>query len=192
MVNPARQTLFAVLLLAMLALSGCGGRGGTAPLIDIEGYEQALNQYPGSAVAIDEGVARFQATFEDLTASDVGPRFEQTYAENFFFNDTLHTISDRSALVDYMARTGAALTESQVTVHQVIRDNADVYVRWTMDFKIEAAGRDIHSQSIGMTHLRFNEAGEVVLHQDFWDSGHALYAHLPFVGFAVKRARSSM
>jgi len=192
MINLARLSLLLAIALTALPLSGCGGRGGTAPLIDIEGYEQALERFPGSLVAVDKGVARFQSTFEDLTAPDVGPRFQQTYAETFFFNDTLHTIENRAALVDYMARTGAGLAESEVIVHQVIRDQADVYVRWTMEFKTEAAGHDIHSQSIGMTHLRFNERGQVVLHQDFWDSGHALYAHLPFVGFAVRRARSSM
>lgn len=193
MINVTRISLFLAIVFTAVPLAGCGGKGGAAPpLIDIAGYEEALVRFPGSMDAIDEGVARFQSTFEDLTDPNVGSRFQQTYAETFFFNDTLHTISERAALVDYMARTGAALGESHVIVHQVIRDDADVYVRWTMEFKTEAAGRDIHSHSIGMTHLRFNERGQVVLHQDFWDSGHALYAHLPFVGFAVKRARSSM
>ncbi len=184
--------LVTAFLSAALLLVGCGGRGGAAPLIDIEGYEQALGRFAGSTSAIDEGVARFQSTFDDLTAENIGSLFQQTYAESLFFNDTLHTFNDRSALVDYMEKTGAGLSESHVIVHQVIRDNTDVYVRWTMEFKTAAAGRDIHSRSIGMTHLRFNDDGEVVLHQDFWDSGHALYAHIPFVGFAVKRARSSM
>jgi len=194
--RPMNKSAQFILLLAValstIPLTGCGGRGGAAPLIDIEGYEQAMVRFPGSPDAIDEGIARFQSTFEDLTAPDVGPRFQQTYAETFFFNDTLHSISERASLVDYMERTGAALSESQVIVHQVIREQADVYVRWTMEFKTRAAGRDIHSKSIGVTHLRFDESGQVVLHQDFWDSGHALYAHIPFVGFAVKRARNSM
>ncbi|MFP4208740.1 MAG: nuclear transport factor 2 family protein [Wenzhouxiangella sp.] len=173
-------------------LTGCSGRGGAATMVDMDGYEQALRDFPGSTQAIDEGLARFQATFDDLTAADIADRFRETYAEQLFFNDTLHSFDKLADLADYMGRTGAGLSESSVVVHQTVRDGADVFVRWTMEFKTRAAGRNIHSHSIGMTHLRFNESGKVVLHQDFWDSGHALYAHLPVVGFAVRRARSAM
>jgi hypothetical protein len=161
-------------------------------MIDVDGYDQAMEQFAGSVIGIDAGLERFQATFEDLTAPDIGDQFRDTYAESFFFNDTLHSIKDPDKLVDYMVKTGSALSESKVDVHQIIRDNSDVFVRWTMEFKTRAAGRNIHSRSIGMTHLRFDDSGRIVLHQDFWDSGHALYAHLPFVGFAVRRARSAM
>ena len=170
----------------------CSGKGGTAEMIDIDGYERAMEMFPGSIKGIDAGVDRFQATFEDLTTPDIGQRFRDTYADSFFFNDTLHTIEEPDKLVEYMKKTGSALSESTVDVHQIIREGSDVFVRWTMDFKTRAAGRNIHSRSIGITHLRFDDTGRVVLHQDFWDSGHALYAHLPFVGFAVRRARGAM
>ncbi len=177
---------------AVAILTACGGRGGTGLEEDIHAYETALLNFAGSTVAIDEGVARFKDSYRDLTAVDVGERMRATYAESFHFNDTLHTFAALNDLVDYMTNTGAALEESHVEVHQVIRDAADVYVRWTMEFHTRAAGRRVHSKSIGMTHLRFDEQGRVVLHQDFWDSGHALYAHLPGVGFAVRRARSAL
>ncbi len=158
----------------------------------IEPYEQAMAKFPGSEVGIDAGVARFKETYADLTDPRLADRIRETYADALFFNDTLHTFSRVEELADYMEKTGAGLHESIVEVHQVIADGPDVYLRWTMEFKTRAVGRDIHSRSIGMTHLRFDDDGRVVLHQDFWDSGHALYAHLPFVGFAVRRARSSM
>ena len=158
----------------------------------IEAYEQAMRDFPGSEAAIDAGVARFKAAYADLTDPRLADKIRETYAETLFFNDTLHTFHRLDDLVEYMARTGAGLHESVVKVHHVIRDGADVYVRWTMEFKTRAVGRDIHSRSIGMSHLRFDEQGRVVLHQDFWDSGHGLYAHLPFVGFAVRRAQRAL
>lgn len=161
-------------------------------MIDVDGYQQAMADFPGSTDAIDTGLERFQSTFHDLTAPDIADRFRDTYAETLFFNDTLHTIDRLDDLAEYMAKTGAGLSESTVDVQQIVRDGPDVFIRWTMEFKTRAAGRKIHSRSIGMTHLRFDETGRIVLHQDFWDSGHALYAHLPIVGFAVRRARSAM
>ncbi len=155
-------------------------------------YEQAIERFSGDDRQVDQGLARFRFAFSDLTAEDRAQRFEALYAPQVYFNDTLHILHTRDDVVAYMVRTGAALEESRVDIEHVVRDGNDVYVRWTMEFKTRAAGRNIHSHSIGMTHLRFDAEGRAVLHQDFWDSGHALYAHLPFVGFAVRQARKRM
>ena len=42
------------------------------------------------------------------------------------------------------------------------------------------------SDTIGITHLRFNKAGRVVLHQDFWDTGLGFYQHIPVLGRVVQ------
>lgn len=162
-------------------------------MIDLVGpYEQAMRDFPGSELAIQAGVERFKASYSDLTDPQLEQMIRDTYAERLFFNDTLHSFHQRGDLAEYMRRTGAGLSESSVEVHQVVIDGPDVFVRWTMEFHTRAVRRDIRSRSIGMSHLRFDEDGRVVLHQDFWDSGHGLYAHLPFVGFAVRRARRAM
>lgn len=182
-------TLMAV---AGLVAVGCIARGDTMPSNDIIQYEQALEKYLGDAEGIETGLNRFRESFADLASESVGQLMADLYAEEMFFNDTLHTFHSRDELVEYMRKTGASLSESKVEVRQVMADGTDVFVRWTMTFRTRALGRDINSESIGMTHLRFNADGQVILHQDFWDSGHALYAHLPFVGFAVRRARDRM
>lgn len=162
-------------------------------MIDLVGpYEQALLDFPGSTAAIKAGVERFKTTFSDFTDPQLEDKVRAAYAERFFFNDTLHSFHRLDDLAHYMARTGEAVSSSSVTVHQVVVDDVDVYVRWTMEFRTRAVGRDVHSHSIGMSHLRFDDQGRVVLHQDFWDSGHGLYAHLPIVGFAVRRARRAL
>ena len=158
----------------------------------VDAYEQALERFPGDSSHVNEGVKRFGDTFADLTADDIGKQFEALYAQSLYFNDTIHAFDSRSELIDYITQVGSSLSESQVEIKKVIYDGNDVFVRWTMEFRTRAAGRNIHSHSIGMTHLRFDSEGRVVLHQDFWDSGNALYAHLPFVGYAVRRARSAM
>ena len=175
-----------------LVAVGCIARGDTMPNDDIVQYEQALVQFQGDPAGIEIGVKRFRESFVDLASDNVGELMASLYAEEMFFNDTLHTFRRREDLVEYMVKTGASLSESKVEVSQVMSDGADVFVRWIMTFRTQALGQDINSESIGMTHLRFNADGEVVLHQDFWDSGHALYAHLPIVGFAVRRARNRL
>jgi hypothetical protein len=46
--------------------------------------------------------------------------------------------------------------------------------------------QSVVSDTIGITHLRFNEAGRVILHQDFWDTGLGFYQHIPVLGRVVK------
>ena len=158
----------------------------------VSAYHDALDRLPGEATAIDRGVETFAQTYGDLTQEDLADRIAELYAEDMYFNDTVHIIRDRSKLVDYMARTGSSLEENRVDIHKVIRDGQDVYVRWEMTFVTRAVGKRIESHSIGISHLRFNADGKIVLHQDFWDSGNALYAHLPVVGFFVRRAQGAM
>jgi len=188
------KTFKSILVVAAAGLIavGCLARGGTVDNFQEDAYEQALERFSGQTSAIDEGVASFSAGYGDLTHDELAARIRELYAPDLYFNDTIHTFNDRDALVDYLVRTGESLDESRVEVRQVIRDGADVFLRWSMEFRTRAAGKDIHSQSIGMTHLRFDEQGRVVLHQDFWDSGHALYAHLPIVGFFVRRAHNRL
>lgn len=151
-------------------------------------YERALIERPGDPSGIADGLARFKSTYADLASPELADRVAETYAESLFFNDTLHSFHDRDALQAYMAKVSSQLEHSQVDVHQVLIDGDDVFLRWTMRF----AGRSIQSNSIGMSHLRFNSEGQVILHQDFWDSGHGLYAHLPVVGFVLRRVRERL
>lgn len=185
------KLLLGMTLLAAMT-TGCLARSEVMDSASIDSYEQAMQQFSGDESRTEEGVSEFARAFADLTAPETGERFENLYADTLYFNDTLQTFHNREDLVDYIVRTGASLRESRVEIKHVIQDGPDVYVRWIMEFRTRVAGRDIHSHSIGMTHLRFNADGRIVLHQDFWDSGHALYAHLPFVGFAVRKARDRM
>lgn len=155
-------------------------------------YEAALDRFPGSAKAIDAGLEGFVNGYGNLAHDDLRARIEELYADDLYFNDTIHTYTDLDDLVAYLGKTGDALDESKVEVKQIMREGSDVFVRWSMDFKLRVIGREIHSRSIGMTHLRFDERGKVLVHQDFWDSGHALYAQLPIVGFFIRRAHSQM
>lgn len=182
----------AVAVLLLISVQACSGRGVPVDAGSAAAYNRALEDHHGSASEIDGGVASFRATFSDLKVEDFASRVKDLYAESFYFNDTIHSFSQRDELVDYLRATSDRLDSSRVEIQQVVTDGADVFVRWSMQFSTRVAGRRVVSDSIGMSHLRFDGEGRIVLHQDYWDSGNALYAHLPVVGFLVRRARDSM
>ncbi|MCA1778457.1 MAG: nuclear transport factor 2 family protein [Xanthomonadaceae bacterium] len=151
-------------------------------------YQAALQQLPGSEIAIGSGLDQFSEVYRDLARRDLGERVQALYAETLYFNDTLVTFRDRGELGDYMATTAARLNASRVTIDQVLRDGHDVFVRWSMHYETGS----IDSTSIGMSHLRFDENGRIVLHQDFWDSASGLYRHLPIIGPLMARVDAWM
>ena len=159
---------------------------------DMKAYQDALTALPGSTDAIDAGLARFEAAFEDLTAPDTHSAVQALYADRVHFNDTLVTLDSGDAIAEYMANTGKRLAGCRVTVDHAFRDGSDVFVRWRMHFVSSTMGIKIDSESIGMTHLRFDENGRVVLHQDFWDAAGGLYEHLPLVGSMIRTAKRTM
>jgi hypothetical protein len=163
-----------------------------APKPFAEAYHEALAEFPGSEASIDAGIRRFESTYADLTDDRTGARVRELYAEALYFNDSLKTFRERSALADYMQATSDMLAHSDVTIDRILRDGADVFVRWTMEFRTGTTGTAVHSRSIGMTHLRFDEAGRIVVHQDFWDSASGLYRNLPVVGYLLKLVDARM
>ena len=184
--------IFLVLLVLVIALTAWVVTRPAVPKPFAEHYQRALKAHPGSDSAIDGGLERFAAVYADLTHPEIGERIGRLYADPVYFNDSLKTFHSRTPLVDYLKTTGAMLEDSTVEVDRVLRDGSDVFVRWTMTFTASAMGKEINSESVGMTHLRFDDQGRVVLHQDFWDSAAGLYRNLPVVGYALEQVDKRM
>ena len=102
------------------------------------------------------------------------------------------TINNIDELINYMQDTAEAVEVTTVDILDVSKSDTDYYLRWVMHMKFTAKGKEVDSQSIGVTQIRFNEQGKVVLHQDFWDGAEGFYQHLPFVGYIIRKVRDSL
>lgn len=81
------------------------------------------------------------------------------------------------------------MTQYQVTVDDTVSSGNDHYVRWTMVFTAPKLNGGKPVESVGMSHVRFNSAGQVIMHQDFWDSGTNIYGQLPVLGGVIESIR---
>ena len=68
--------------------------------------------------------------------------------------------------------------------------HADYYFRWEMNLQFKKLRKGVLNRSQGMSHIRFDAEGRVVLHQDFWDSATGLFDHVPVVGRLIRAVRS--
>ncbi|HET9484151.1 MAG TPA: nuclear transport factor 2 family protein [Xanthomonadales bacterium] len=132
-------------------------------------------------------IERFKAFFATFACDKVQRLLDQTYAPDVWFNDTLKEIEGREALRPYLEHSASAVDDCRVEVKDVVSNGqGDYYVRWSMMIKFKRFKRGQETWSIGMSHLRFDANGLVVLHQDFWNAADGLFQHVPVLGGMIR------
>lgn len=185
--NLLQRSLLILMLLPVL--NACGGPGQQSAYY--HAYQQSLKDTQPKPVN-DETVEGFGEIFANLQTAELPELVNEIYAANFYFNDTFKTFRDRPSLTAYLQKTGETVDELKVTINDIARSDNDVYVRWSMYMQFSVLGKQVESNSVGITHLRFNEAGEIILHQDFWDGADAFYQHLPVIGMWIRQIRGQL
>ena len=135
---------------------------------------------PGSEVearAIEQFLDLFTRFDEDALRGGI----TALYAEEVFFNDTLVELNTAAEVEAYFLHTLEHVVECRFDLVDVASNKGEHYFRWVMTFRMERYRNDPPNVSLGMTHVRFNADGQVVFHQDYWDSAN-LYGQFPVIG----------
>lgn len=178
----------AIIILSVMFLSACASNEQPSYV----GEYNAITSQPHQQNVSQQSINNFVALFSDLNAADLVAKVESVYAQRIYFNDTLNTINQREEMLTYLQHTAKNLDHYQFKLIDQAISGDNVYLRWSMHIEFTALGKKIKSQSVGMSHLKFNKHGKVVVHQDYWDSIEAIYQHLPFFGYWVKKIRSKL
>lgn len=157
-------------------------------------YLTVLEQLKQAPPAFERGsereraaLAQFARFFSDFSPDKVEKLIDQTYAADVWFNDTLKTLHGREALRTYLRHSAEAVQSCRVQILDTLsNDSGDYFLRWTMVIRFRRFKPGVDTQTIGMSHLRFNGDGRVVLHQDYWDSTAGLFEHVPLLGFGIR------
>lgn len=136
---------------------------------------------PGSA-AERAALDRFADFVSQMSPESMREKVGQVYAADAYFNDTLKEIVGVQAIEEYMVRSMEATESVRVVVDDISGSGGDYYVRWTMDIHFKKYNDGQVARSVGISHLRFNADGKIVLHKDYWDAAGGLYEYLPVVG----------
>ena len=86
----------------------------------------------------------------------------------------------------YLLKTARGAEKVAARLEDVAVSGPDVYARWTMEIRTKnlAGGKPIITE--GISQLRFDHEGRIVLHQDFWNPAAGIYQHLPLLGPAIR------
>ena len=165
-----------ILSLLILLLSACSH-------VEKNSVQDYLALAPAEVnIQAQERVQALKKLYDQLEDGLLEQQIVETYAEKLYFNDTLVTLHDRQSLLRYLKHTQQQLDDIKFDILDIENNGQDSYVRWLMQTRFRVMGQDLDIHSIGMSHLRFDAAGKIILHQDYWDSMQGFYYHLPLIG----------
>ncbi len=177
---------------ALLVAAACGVGADSREAIMLSeqlGQEEAAGMESPFAPGSPEeaaALARFSDLFSVFTPEAMREKVRAVYAEDVYFYDTLKEVRGVDALEAYLVESAEALEAGRVEVRDVAQSQGNYYVRWVMELQFKKMRRGRMTRSVGISHLRFNAAGKIVYHRDYWDAAGGLFEHIPVVGWMIR------
>ena len=184
--HPLLQTFLIILACSTTA---CAGRSGSENRSYPAAYRAALVETEASAPVRNEDLELFIKFLEGIGTPGSARAASELYSENIHFSDALILTEDKQVIVKHFSDLEAAGNQVKVTMHQKLISGNDVFLVWSMEARFTPIRTERISDSLGVTHLRFDENGRVILHQDFWDSTEGFFRHIPVLGSVVNSVK---
>jgi limonene-1,2-epoxide hydrolase len=131
-------------------------------------------------------IDRFSDFFASMSVASAHKKTKQVYADSAFFNDTLKSVQGAQAIEAYLAESLAATESVVVEIEDIAESGGNYYFIWTMTIRFKNLNKGRPARSSGMSHIRFNREGKIVLHQDYWDATVGLFEYMPVVGRMIR------
>jgi hypothetical protein len=180
------------MLASTVVLAGCTAARPADPL---GGYRKALAATDPStistvepdSVAESEAVNRFVDFYKVFSAEAIRAKVRGVYADGAYFRDPFHEVTGIDAIETYFVTSTDAVEECTFDIQDVAGLHGNYYVRWVMHLKTKRDPKN-PIEAVGVTHVRFDDKGKVVFHQDYWDAG-IVYERVPVVGWLIGKIR---
>ncbi|MGA9962988.1 MAG: nuclear transport factor 2 family protein, partial [Azonexus sp.] len=82
--------------------------------------------------------------------------------------------------------------EPRFVVSEKVVDDSGAMLIWTFSFRAARRGGGRTQVIRGVSHLRFDAAGKVSYHRDYWDAAEELYMKLPILGVLMRGLRRAL
>ena len=129
---------------------------------------------------------RLATFFETLTPQTV-PQLAQVYAADARFKDPFNDVQGHAAIIGIFRHMYVQLHEPRfVVLERVARpEGGHAFLTWELHFGF-ARRPAVRHVIRGATHVRFDAAGQVALHRDYWDAAEELYEKIPVLGIMMR------
>jgi steroid delta-isomerase len=128
------------------------------------------------------------AGFWSRLSADTLDRLDDLASPDLRFVDPFNDVSGRAPVKALLRRMLGELGCASFVVQDWAMGAKGGYLRW--DFSATIAGQRLLLE--GMSEVRFDPDGKVILHRDHWDAGGQVYARVPLLGLGIRLMRKRL
>jgi len=134
----------------------------------------------------DKRVAAVQDFFATLTRESVdGVR--KVYAADATFKDPFNDVRGVERIEKIFAHMFDQVDAPRFVIVDTLADGDQAFLTWLFHFRRHGSRAEMTIR--GATHLRFDAAGRIAMHRDYWDAAEELYEKLPLLGSLMRFLR---
>jgi limonene-1,2-epoxide hydrolase len=141
---------------------------------------------------MSENVARAKALFENLSRDKVA-QLRELYAPGAWFKDPFNEVTGIEPICKIFDHMFDQVQNPRFVVKDAVAQGADAFLTW--DFLFDNARMGGAQTVRGASHLKFDTAGKITYHRDYWDVAEELYEKIAILGtlmrFVKRRANSA-
>ena len=139
-----------------------------------------------------DAAARVVDFFEQLAPASLD-QLNAIYVLDAYFKDPFNEVRGLPSIRQIFSHMYSALEQPRFVVTGCIVDGNACFLTWDFHFRFKRFDSQALQTVRGGSHLRFNAAGLLEFHRDYWDAAEELYEKLPLIGALMrwlkKRAR---
>ncbi len=123
--------------------------------------------------------------YHTLTPERVA-RLPDYYSDDAYFKDPFNEVQGAAAIQRIFTHMYRQVDAPRFIVTDRVADANGAVLIWEFLFS-RRGGNSQETQRIrGSSHLKFNAAGKVTYHRDYWDAAEELYMKLPLLGCLMR------
>ncbi|MET3106816.1 hypothetical protein AAKU67_002653 [Oxalobacteraceae bacterium GrIS 2.11] len=101
------------------------------------------------------------------------------------FKDPFNEVHGVDAIMHIFDHMFVTTDNPRFIMHEQIVQGEQAFVSWTFEFALKGNAYTVH----GASHLKFDHAGLVTDHRDYWDAAEELFQKLPLIGAPIRWLR---
>ena len=129
--------------------------------------------------------------FHGLSPQSVA-RFPEFYSADAYFKDPFNEVRGVAAVQQIFTHMFEQVGEPRFVVGEKVVDDGGAMLIWTFTFRVTRWGKGEMQVIRGVSHLKFDAAGKVNYHRDYWDAAEELYMKLPVLGMLMRGLRRAL
>ena len=130
-------------------------------------------------------VERLLQCIESLSPESL-PSLAAFYSDDVYFKDPFNEVRGPAALLHIFSHMFEKLEQPRFVVSSWISEGQQCFVIWDFEFRFKQRKPSALQTIHGISLMRFNDAGLVEYHRDYWDAAEELYEKLPLLGSLMR------